>query len=494
MRKKLRRDPYLIGVMLLATFFCIINIYWWHLDKAAPPYDEAYYLQDSDKMLYGMQNNGILGLLDAYKNSGDHLKAPLLASMALPFYLIFGNSYPSALLVNLLFIYLLSFYLYKLVLKVSDGLSALLAVAVFNTMPLVFGMSRRFMAEYGLCALVAALVFYLLESDSFREKRWNYAVGIVLGLGMLMKISFFIYVAGPVLFSLYKRRKDLDWSLIIELLKMMAIALAIAATWYSFNLFKAIDFAFSASFGITAASYSYPFIEYLRNLVLGGTSIFYFAAFAISVFLLKKSNAAFLLSWLIIPVIILLAATTRDIRFMMPVFIPIACIIGISVALLRRKWLIPLIFIVPLVSFISISFVEGVGYARVPGSTYWRLPEVADFIGNGIPGHPCSLVMHSSNYFSAASLSYYSKHNGNNGCYLEIFPFSKVSMTYFKNYINRTNPGYLIFINYSSSGYSVWLAEFESQVREYAIQSGEYEESKAFDVSNGAKIELYKKK
>ena len=133
------------------------------------------------------------------------LKPHLITVLPVPFYIIFGNTYENALYVNLIFMILASFFLYKLGISIAGEKEALLSVFVLNVFPLMIGMSREFLTEYGLMTFVIMWMYYLLRYDLFQKRKISCILGIILGLGMLMKISFILYIVFPTLFVLIRK-------------------------------------------------------------------------------------------------------------------------------------------------------------------------------------------------------------------------------------------------------------------------------------------------
>src|SRR5258707_14760985 len=107
------------------------------------------------------------------------------------------------------------------------------------------------MADYGVAALVIAWMYCLSASERLSRQSANIALGVLLGFGLLMKVLFPIYVAGPLLAVIWLRHKKepalgaARWPL-----ATIAIpAIALAATWYSFHLGSILRYAWQAGYG-----------------------------------------------------------------------------------------------------------------------------------------------------------------------------------------------------------------------------------------------------
>jgi 4-amino-4-deoxy-L-arabinose transferase-like glycosyltransferase len=206
-------------------------------------------LRESLNLYDKLTHEGVLSFYDAFVDIGKQ-KAPLIAVVPIPFYLLFGKTYISALVSNLLFIMLGSYYFYKLGALISKKREALLGVFILNLFPLIFGLSRDFLVEYGLMTLVIAWLYYFLKSDCFADRKYSLALGIFAGLGMLMKVSFALYIIAPMLFLCFKKvikLKTLPVVYIKNALITLISGLLLAGTWYYKNFFHEINFP-TASF------------------------------------------------------------------------------------------------------------------------------------------------------------------------------------------------------------------------------------------------------
>jgi len=194
----------LTGIIL---FFLFANIIWIQKDKAPPMWDQAEYLDNSQLLYHALTAEGIGSFAEAFLTILPK-KAPLVTILPIPSYLIFGNNYKSARYVNLFFIILGSIYLYRLGMLISGEKAALLSIVVLNTFPLILGISREVLVEYGLMVFVIMWMYYLLKSECLIHGRYSWRLGAVLGLGMLMKISYPLYIIAPTLFCLWKKIKE----------------------------------------------------------------------------------------------------------------------------------------------------------------------------------------------------------------------------------------------------------------------------------------------
>ena len=264
------------------------------MDFVPPMWDQADYLLHSQYLYHALTERGVSAFYASFLRSLTY-KAPLISALPVPFYLIFGNSYKTALLVNLAFMIAGSVFLFKLGERLFGKMEGILAVLILYTFPLIFAMSREFLVEYGLMVIVISWFYFLLKSDSFRERRIAYALGVVLGLGLLMKISFPLYIFAPTLFilaSLFREERKVTVALLKNTAIIVGIAVLIAAPWYIRNFESVLNFAIMSGFSERAKEYGtgnvfslHTILSYWLILInYGITTYFGFSCFSLRLY------------------------------------------------------------------------------------------------------------------------------------------------------------------------------------------------------------------
>ena len=81
--------------------------------------------------------------------------------------------------------------------RFSGGAAGVVAATAFGTAPFVVYISLRFQLDLPLAAMVALAIEALLRTEDFRRLNWSLAAGIVVGLGLLTKPTFLVYVLVP---------------------------------------------------------------------------------------------------------------------------------------------------------------------------------------------------------------------------------------------------------------------------------------------------------
>ncbi|MEO7974952.1 MAG: glycosyltransferase family 39 protein, partial [Thermoanaerobaculia bacterium] len=179
-----RRFRTRVVLAIVVVTFLAATATWIQRDTVPPLWDSAVYLQESAILYHALTRQGVLAFLDAFSHSMGN-KAPLIAALPLPLYPLLGESHAAARFVNLAWIVLAAIYIFRIGRKVAGGATGLLAVIVLNTFPLVAAMSRQYLVEYGLMAMVIVWIYYLLRWQSGEATRVPWILGVLLGFGLL---------------------------------------------------------------------------------------------------------------------------------------------------------------------------------------------------------------------------------------------------------------------------------------------------------------------
>ncbi len=333
------------GLVLFTLYLLVVNRGYYISDTQVPTYDEAWYLETSLDLYHRLTQGGWSQFWEAYRGAFG-AKAPLIAVLPLPFYLLLGAARESAMLVNSLLVALSNLCLFWMVRRWFSPSAALAAVVFYQTMPLAYGLSRAFMAEYGLAALVLAWMCLLAASQRLERTGVNLALGVVLGLGLLMKVLFPAFIAGPLAVMLWKRRRGL----LQPLVAIAVPAALLAGPWYARNLSALLPFAWHSAFGEVAGDYTAGGLApWLLLLVNQGMSFQYAAALAVlgaaalalnwRRISLGDERALALAAWLLLPLAALVAGRNQLLRFALPLLPVPAILLAVAVFHLGRWWI-----------------------------------------------------------------------------------------------------------------------------------------------------------
>ncbi len=308
------------------------------LDRVPPNWDDAWYLSNSLTVYDALIHGGVVGYLTKL-NSVFGFKAPLIAALPAPLYLLFGRRWHAAYLVNIAAMLLLFAALYRIARRWWNPRAAVFAIAIAGTMPLLYGLARWYMVEYVLTALTAVAVCVLIESDRLKRDSHTLAFGAICGFGLLLKISFPLFVLAPFIY-VWIRAQRRARALLLAALPCLVLALP----WYAGHLRPTLRFALDSGYGTLGALYGTGPVWSLRAIttylshVAGSGISYYFFFLAVLLSLLAvlrrrgrllisaaSTAAPLLVAWLL-PFAILVFGLNKDVRFIAPL-LPAAALV-----------------------------------------------------------------------------------------------------------------------------------------------------------------------
>jgi hypothetical protein len=432
------------GFTFLLLFFLLayiaVTFTYLRAHTVPPRWDDSMYLEHSEIIFNAFHGHETynpvyftLATLDKFNlvslylhlMGGGH--APLLTLLPVPSYFLFGTGFPGIAITFLLLILTFNLIFYRVVSEIWDKPTALLAVVITSTMPLTVGLSRYFLVEYGLMILITLWVYLQIKSNHFREARHNILMGIILGLGMLMKVSFPLYIIGSILWGLAFVFAEIRFDKkIVNVFRngliILLVGIVLMSTWYVPNIKQVWAFASNAGFGRAAEDYSLgnPFdirvlLNYWLAVINVGTSAYYFFILVFLcvvqgiTYVVHKKRSTFrwvdslktpswiMLSWFFVPFLVFSFGVNKDVRFLLPTLPPLGFIIArLTVPLFYNsnfgRVVIALLVAFPLFLFGYISLplssnytlhvgpflaiAPQIGYATRPISQKWPLEQI----------------------------------------------------------------------------------------------------------------------
>ena len=381
-----------ISAILLLAVFASSTLVWLMLDRAPLNWDDARYLANSLTVYDALTHGGVVGYLTKL-NSVFGFKAPLISALPAPFYLLFGRRWHAAYLVNIAAMLLLFGALYRIARRWWNARAAVFAIAIAGTMPLLYGLARWYMVEYVLTALTAAAVCVLVESDWLKRDRHTLAFGAICGFGLLLKISFPLFILAPFLYVWIRSQRRARALLLVAL-----PCLLLALPWYAVHLRPTLRFAFDSGYGTLAANYGTgpvwslrAITVYLSHVAASGVSYyFFFLALLLSLWAVLRRQGRLLVSsaataapllivWLL-PFAVLLFGLNKDVRFVAPLLpaVALVCAFLLDFTLPRGRAGTAagaLLLVFPMLQMFAVSF--GIPYSAAGGNYSRRFNRVA---------------------------------------------------------------------------------------------------------------------
>ena len=212
------------GAIGVTTLFIGITFWWLTQDRSIPIFDAGLHLNlalNVQKELAAGNLGNALTLSVPYPPF-----AYLIGSLGIA---IGGVGVaPPIIAENLVFVTLLALGCYKVGRLAFGPLAGLLAVVFALGSPLIAAQFHVFMTDAPETAMVAVSVWLIIASEGFTKLRTCAVAGVAVGLGMLTKEPFPIFVLGVGLVTLWRGGRR-AWPGVAV---FAAIALALALPWY----------------------------------------------------------------------------------------------------------------------------------------------------------------------------------------------------------------------------------------------------------------------
>jgi 4-amino-4-deoxy-L-arabinose transferase-like glycosyltransferase len=196
----------ILALSAIVAFHAVNNLLWLARDNRIWAWDPTkHYLFSLDYWDLTQQLNSNI-IPEAL--SIDRYYPPLGHLMPLSMYVISGNpSYDAGAMINLLYIAVLVFATWGIVRKLTNSdWAGVLGAFMVSMFPGIFAYSRLVMLDIPLATTVALAVLLLIQTDRFDKKGSSLLLGICLGLGMLIKWTFPVFLIGPIIYVFWTSR------------------------------------------------------------------------------------------------------------------------------------------------------------------------------------------------------------------------------------------------------------------------------------------------
>lgn len=399
--------------LALSLCFVAASAVWLRLDQSPPAWDDAWYLTNSLVMFDALSDGGLPGYATSFFTT-QRIKPPLITVLPTPAYLVLGRRWHAAFAVNLVSMLVLFFVLHAIARRFRGESAGWIAVFVAGTMPLLYGLSRWFLIECSLTALVCVTLYLVIRALAAPSGSNLFWLGTACGLGSLLKTTFPVYVLGALVYLMVRRvRASWIW--------FLAPAVLLPLPWWAVNYRHAVQQAVVSGFSNEGAFYGTGPVfaassigRYLLKVVNEGASAYYVLLAAALLLLLgvtgklgawwrawPKDCRIVLLLWSL-PFLVFLFGRGKDVKWIAPI-LPVMVLVTASLLDEALRWAgrwrfaagaLALAF--PLLAFLHTSFgvlgnlrlasggvvftARELGYARAYETQGWPLPEILDRI------------------------------------------------------------------------------------------------------------------
>jgi hypothetical protein len=310
----------------------------------------------------------------------------------------------------------------------GGGAAGVVAATLFGTAPAVVNQALRFQLDVPLASMVAAFLAALLAADRFEHRGWTIVTGFLLGLGMLTKPPFFVYVAPACLLVLAGTRRRRAW---LHAAVAVVVGVLVALPWYgprAFGLSTQIQnrsFKQAAEAGFPAALSPASLAYYPLGLPS------FFGLIAVLLLVAGVGVALRRRCWFVLaglaPLVVFLLLQNKQIRYALPLLPMMAVAGGLGFAALPTpgRWVAAVGIVAAATFQISSTAFAVPAVARLPlvgvvptdpappSRLEWPHRAILDLIVRDSGGAPRTVsVVPNHPHFSPANFRYYAVRDG----------------------------------------------------------------------------------
>ena len=341
------------------------------------------------------------------------LEAPIVPCAAAVIYRLYPSDVVAGQAVIFLALGLGMAATYLLARDLGGAAAAVPAAWLFGAAPLVVERATRFQLDLPLAAVVAVALFVLARTDRWTRTGVSAAAGLVLAVGMLVKPTFALYVAGPVVWLLVLER---SFRALCNLALALAVAAGVCLPWYAARLIPGPTRGAPQPTSVTAAYDATALVQQLGVLlvvlVLVGTVV------------AALRRRGFAIVAFAVPLAAMALGRHESVRHALPVLPAAAVLAGMAVAALPGAARIAGLTVIGLVAALQVSTV---GWGVPPAFTLpvldvpwvveskpaggdWRQRDVLRAIAGDSGGRPLTVsVLPDHAAFSPSNFRYYAR-------------------------------------------------------------------------------------
>ena len=312
--------------------------------------------------------------------------------------------------------------------RIRDAETGLVAALLLGTAPFVVFSLTNFQLDLPLTAMVALTLWALVSCEGFTRPAWSVALGVLVGLGMLTKPSFPVYVAPAVVWAVWPGGQAggagrARWAGLA-----LAVALVVALPWYGPRLTGMPAQVLNRSFKLAAQE------GHVETLTAAG-ALFYprvlppqlgiLATLALvgGAWSVRRDRAwrAFLWAAAFAPFVLFTLIQNKNLRYSLPILPAAALLAAVGVRALPAAWRRGAVWACVAVGALQVSmaafalppsprvalFLTPVVFSHAPSAGDWQHERILADLTRGTGGQPATVsVVPNYNFLSASTLRY----------------------------------------------------------------------------------------
>ncbi len=387
-----RWDIYILIILFIV--FAVYDYIWISRNTIPPTWDDSWHLMSSINYYRILTNPGP-DMLDKLIHV-DWYYPPFYKFSTAFLYMILGVSIKTAVITNIFYFGILLFSTYGIGKVLFNRETGFLGAVIVSMYPMIFNYQRLYLLDFGLTVMVTLSIYLLLLTENFKNFKYSLAFGVVLGMSLLVKWTAVFFIAGPFLYILYRsftkkqstaaseelcefcgqkisnkvsysnknfcsikckkewkqsRKEEKSGTFssgnkkVVNVILASAAAAIIAAFWYIPNgpgAFKFImeNTAYQTNYYDFPSLFSFESLSYYTQALIPQASFLFAVVFFIGlVYLIRKrpKPSLFMLSWMILPAIVMTLMLNKDPRYTMPFLASAAIISAFWITSIQNK-------------------------------------------------------------------------------------------------------------------------------------------------------------
>lgn len=218
--------------LLLAVilFQVICNVVWLRLDNTPPAWDQASHIGNAIKWNYFLEGKSGLNFIQIVRESWGY--PPLMFFLGGVWATIVGVGVDQISFLNTIILILTLVGIYKLAMELTKSKRmAGLSIIIFSLLPVIVDISRNFLLDLLLVALVTWGIWVFIKSNYFLKFKYTLLFALILVLASLTKLNGFIYFVPLIGITLWQMIKQKNVDILINSL-IVGCLFVIGTSWW----------------------------------------------------------------------------------------------------------------------------------------------------------------------------------------------------------------------------------------------------------------------
>jgi hypothetical protein len=414
------------GALVALAFVALaaVALTWFAIDRHPPEWDHANHLERAALCARDLSTGDTTAIIER-----SAFYPPVVPCLAGVLSRVLPSDLLAAQVVMLAFLAIGMAAVYLLGRRVDEP-TGVLAAILFGSAPFVVFNTVRFQLDLPLTALVAVACWMTTRVEGFTHRGWSLALGVLVGIGLLVKPPFPVYVVPGALWVLTTRRRQQRF---VNAALTVITAIVVSLAWYGPRLMGLPAQVANRSFKQAAESgHPDPFSPAGLSIYPATLPMFFGVAagalFVVGLYVAWRRHMWLELVTVVVPFAAFFAIQNKNARYTMPIWPMAAVVAALALTTLRSRIRVGVTIIVLAIAAVQVSATAfaipsrvGVAGTRLamaipapPVREDWHhreiLAAIARHAGTNVPATVSIVPNHA--WFSTSNFRYYAVRDG----------------------------------------------------------------------------------